>query len=172
MSSSSLSSIFLKFELARRWTWPAKTRAMCSSCCAPSVPFFSSAAETRLITQAIGAETSDARRTGLAAAIFIAFQKRRDLSASAWEPLAQLATRVLEPRALSTPLRAGAMTDIWNEINHGLPAREDCVNIRMRLERNYVLSGFPELWMRIDWKDALDQFRSDLNLFNIDEAME
>lgn len=127
---------------------------------------------SRLITQAIGAETSDARRTGLAAAIFIAFQKRRDLSASAWEPLAQLATRVLEPRALSTPLRAGAMTDIWNEINHWLPALEDCVNIRMRLERNYVLSGFPELWMRVDWKDALEQFRADLNLFNIDEAME
>lgn len=125
---------------------------------------------SRLITQAIGGESSDARRVGLAAVIFVAFQQRRDLSASAWEPLAQLATKVLEPRTMSSPLRSGPMTDIWNEINHWLPALEDCVNLRMRLERNYVLSGFPELWMRFDWKDALEQFRADLNLFNLDEA--
>ncbi len=127
---------------------------------------------SRLITQAIGVETSDARRVGLATAIFVAFQKRRDLSASAWEPLAQFANKVLEPRAMSAPLRSGPMTDIWNEINHWLPALEDCINLRMRLERNYILSGFPELWLRYDWKDALEQFRADLNLFNLEEATE
>ncbi|MBE2270864.1 MAG: MoxR family ATPase [Anaerolinea sp.] len=127
---------------------------------------------SRLITQAVGGETSDARRVGLATAIFVAFQQRRDLSASAWEPLAQIATKVLEPRAMSSPLRPGPMTDIWNEINHWLPALEDCTELKLRLERNYVLCGFPELWLRYDWKDALEQFRADLKLFNIDEATE
>jgi hypothetical protein len=124
---------------------------------------------SRLVTAALGSEASDARRVGLATAIFVAFHQRRDLAPSAWEPLAQFAARVLAPRALSVTLRPGNVTDVWNEINHWLPASETCNDQRSRLERNFVLAGFPDLWIRHDWKEALEQFRADLNLFNIRE---
>jgi MoxR-like ATPase len=124
---------------------------------------------SRLITQALSVEPSDARRVGLATVIYVAFHQRRDLSPSAWEPLSQLATKVLEPRTMSTPLRPGQITDIWNEINHWLPSLEDCNTTMSRLERNYVLGGFPELWTRYDWKDALERFRADLRMFNLDK---
>jgi MoxR-like ATPase len=126
---------------------------------------------SRLITQALGAETSDARRLGLGTAIFISFRARRDLAPSAWEPLSQFALRVLEPRTVSAALRPGQMTDLWNEINQWLPSIDDTAPFLTRLERNYVLSGFPDLWLRYDWKTALEQFRADLRLFNVDETL-
>ncbi|NJO84367.1 MAG: hypothetical protein HC828_17365 [Blastochloris sp.] len=124
---------------------------------------------SRLITQALGVEQSDARRVGLATAIFVAFHNRRDLSASAWEPLSQFAVRVLEPRTGMTVLRPGPMTDIWNEINGWLPQIEDTMTPAARLERNFVINGFPDLWLRYDWKEALEHFRADLALFNLME---
>jgi MoxR-like ATPase len=125
---------------------------------------------SRLITQAMSVEHSDARRLGLATAMFLAYRAKRDLAPSAWEPLSQFALRVLDPRMISTPLRAGQMTDLWNEINQWLPALDETHSLITRLERNYVLCGFPELWQRYDWKAALEQFRADLRLFNIDET--
>ncbi len=124
---------------------------------------------SRLVTQALGAETSDVRRIGLATVMFLAFRDKRDLNASAWEPLAQLAMRVLEPRMLTLTLRPGAMTDTWNEVNQWLSIDEP-LSRWLRLERNFVLSGFPDLWQRYDWKDALEQFRADLNLFRIEDT--
>jgi MoxR-like ATPase len=123
---------------------------------------------SRLVTQALGAETSDVRRIGLATVMFLAFREKRDLNASAWEPLSQLAMRVLEPRILTLTLRPGAMTDTWNEINQWLPIDEP-LSRWLRLERNFILSGFPDLWQRYDWKDALEQFRADLELFRIED---
>lgn len=125
---------------------------------------------SRLITQALGAQTSDARRIGLAAAVFVAFHARRDLTAAAWEPLMQLAAKVLEPRPINLPLRPGQHTDLWNEINNWLPALEDTRTLRQRLERNFVLTGFPELWTRYDWKAALEALRADLELFNVQDV--
>lgn len=122
---------------------------------------------SQLITQALGAEQNDARRVALATAIYVAFNERRDLSPSAWEPLMQLAARVLTPRASSSQLRPGAIQDIWNEINNWLPSLEDCNTITSRLERNFVLSGFPDLWQRYDWKEELRKFRDDMTLFNL-----
>ncbi|MDX2159814.1 MAG: AAA family ATPase [bacterium] len=122
---------------------------------------------SQLVTQALGAEVNDARRMGLAAVIFLAFHQRRDLSPSAWEPLMQLATRVLMPRTASVQLRAGAVTDIWNEINTWLPSPEDTNSVIARVERNFVLAGFPELWQRYDWKEALQKLRDDINLFKL-----
>ncbi|MFN8527189.1 MAG: AAA family ATPase [Anaerolineae bacterium] len=122
---------------------------------------------SQLITQALGSETNDARRIGLAAVIFLAFHERRDLSPSAWEPMMQLAARVLTPRAASTQLRPGAVTDIWNEINNWLPALEDTNSTAARLERNFVLAGFPDLWQRLDWKEEVRKLREDITLFNL-----
>lgn len=79
----------------------------------------------------------------------------------------QLAARVLTPRASSSQLRPGAIQDIWNEINNWLPSLEDCNTITSRLERNFVLSGFPDLWQRYDWKEELRKFRDDMTLFNL-----
>jgi len=122
---------------------------------------------SQLITQALGSEPNDARRMGLSAVIFTAFHTRRDLSPSAWEPMMQLAARILTPRLASTPLRPGAITDIWNEINGWLTPLEDTNNVTARMERNFVLAGFPDLWQRYDWKEELKKFRDDMNLFNL-----
>lgn len=125
---------------------------------------------SRLITQALGAETSDARRLGLATVIFLAFHKRRNLTPAAWEPLVQFAARVLEPRTMSAQLRPGPITDIWNEMTGWLMPLEECSTDMAKLERNFVLAGFPDLWLRFDWKDALRQFLDDMALFNLQEA--
>jgi MoxR-like ATPase len=127
---------------------------------------------SRLITQALGAETSDARRLGLAAVVFLAFYNRRDLTPAAWEPLIQFASRVLEPRTISVPLRPGAMNDIWNEIQGWLLPLEECNSLVAKLERNFILAGFPDLWLRCDWKDALRKFTEDMALFNLQETQE
>lgn len=127
---------------------------------------------SRLITQALGDETSDARRVGLATAIFLAYRERRNLTSAAWEPLSQLAGRVLEPRVMSTAIQAGPGQEAWQEINTWLNTLDDKPHMRTRLERNYVLSGYPDFWLNENWEDALKRFRSDLNQFGIKDAQE
>ena len=61
------------------------------------------------------------------------------------------------------------MTDIWNEINQWIPTLDEAQSRLARLERNYIFSGFPDLWLRYDWKDALEQFRADLDLFRVED---
>lgn len=124
---------------------------------------------SRLVTQALGAETVDARRIALATVIFLAFRSRRNLTPAAWEPLAQFAARVLEPRQVGTTLRPGAMVDIWNEINNWAYPLSDLQQQRARIERNFVLFGFPDLWLRYDWKQELEVLREYLNLFGIED---
>lgn len=131
---------------------------------------FSDAEMSKLITQTIGAEDSDARQIGLAVAMFLAFRSRRNLDPSAFEPLAQLAYHVLEPRlgqyqaAPNTP-EAGLWDDIreWVE-NH----RDD--TFLFRLQRNYLLYGYPNVWRTQNWREALETFQHDLILFGIEEA--
>ena len=36
------------------------------------------------------------------------------------------------------------------------------------LERNFLLGGYPDLWMRCDWKEALGWFRADLARFGVE----
>lgn len=127
---------------------------------------------SRLITQALGNETSDARRVGLATAIFLAFRERRNLTSAAWEPLAQFAGRVLEPRIMSAAIQAGPGQEAWQEINVWLNALDDKPSMRTRLERNYVLSGYPDFWLNENWEEALKRFRSDLNQFGIKDAQQ
>jgi MoxR-like ATPase len=131
---------------------------------------FDDADLARLITQALGAQQSEARRVGLGTAIFLAYCTRRSLAPAAWEPLAQLAARVMEPRPMSVAIRAGADTTTWQEIRDWVKSREGEEGLIVRLERNYVLSGFPEFWRRDNWRDALARFRVDLELFNVQEG--
>ncbi len=127
---------------------------------------------SRLITQALGTETSDARRVGLATAIFLYFRDRRNLTSAAWEPLAQFASRVMEPRMLSTAIQPGPSQDAWNDITTWLGNMDIKGKFRLRLEINYVLSGFPDFWLNEDWQEALRCFQADLNLFGIKEQTE
>lgn len=131
---------------------------------------FSDADLSRLITQALGAQTSEARRAGLGVAMFLAFCEKRNLAPAAWEPLAQYAARVMEPRALWTIIRAGPDAGMWQDIKETIAGVDKVEGMLPRLERNYVLCGFPEWWRRENWRDAVERFRSDLGLFGIKEV--
>jgi hypothetical protein len=125
---------------------------------------------SRLITQVLGHMETEARRVSLATAMFLAFRERRNLTSAAWEPLAQLASRVLEPRVLSATLQPGPAQGIWQHITEWLDHVGEGPEMRARLERNYVLSGFPDLWVNDNWESALKRFQADLDLFGIQEA--
>lgn len=125
---------------------------------------------SRLITQALGAQNSEARRVGLGTTMFLAYRDRRNLTPAAWEPLAQLSARLMEARAMTTFVRPGADMTIWQEIKDWMMTQDKEEGMRIRLERNFVLNGFPELWRRENWREALDRFRADIALFNIEEG--
>jgi MoxR-like ATPase len=127
---------------------------------------------SRLITQALSVENSDARRIGLGTAIFLCFRQRRNLTSAAWEPLAQFAAHVMEPRALSASIQPGPAQDTWNEITGWLSNLDFKDSFRVRLEINYVLCNFPDVWLNENWGEALRRFRADLNLFGIKEESE
>ena len=68
------------------------------------------------MTQALGAQTSEPRRIGLATALFLRFRAERELTPAAWEPLVQLSRRVLEPREVSLTLAQGGQLDGWRRM--------------------------------------------------------
>jgi hypothetical protein len=125
---------------------------------------------SRTVTQALAAEPCDARRIGLATAAFLAFREGGSLTPPAWEALARLARRVLEPRQRVEPVSPGPELERWREIQSAL-AREGTDGIRSPLARSFVLAGFPDLWRRVDWRDALARFRADLTLLDVREAV-
>jgi MoxR-like ATPase len=130
---------------------------------------FDDANISRLITQALGAESSEARRVGMAAALFLAFRTTRSLAPSAWEPLVQLAGRVLHPRAMTITAGPGVDMNTWKAISGWLSDHEQNKGFQALLERNFVLAGYPELWRKDNWREALDRFRQDLALFGVGE---
>jgi len=117
----------------------------------------------RLVTQALGAQTSEPRRIGLATAMFLRFRATRELTPAAWEPLVQLSRRVLEPRVTTLELPPGRELDEWRTVTRFLSSRKNRLST---LERNFVLGGYPDLWRRCDWKRALQWFRDDLRRFD------
>lgn len=124
---------------------------------------------SRLITQMLGAEDSDIRQIGMATAMFLKFSKTRNLDPSAYEPLAQLAYHVLEPRVINYNVAQNTPeANIWGEIQgwmNGQLGQEK--SLVFRLQRNFVLHGFPDFWRRENWQDALKQFTDDLRTFGI-----
>ncbi|MDX2078827.1 MAG: MoxR family ATPase [bacterium] len=126
---------------------------------------------SRIITQTLSAENSDARQMGLAVAMFLAFHTKRDLDPSAFEPLAQLSHHILSPRfAQQSFAQNSADATLWNEIRGWIDnqvGREE--SPLFRLERNYLLHGFPAWWRNTSWVEALQQFQEDLKLFGIYE---
>lgn len=124
---------------------------------------------SRLVTQALAAQSCNARRIGVATAMFLAFRERRVLTPAAWEPLAELARRVLEPRDQGTGLAPGPLLEAWREVNQRLALKRGPNAIKRAIERNYLLGGFPDLWRDSDWRAALEQFRADLALFEVEQ---
>jgi MoxR-like ATPase len=121
---------------------------------------------SRLITQAISGEPSNIRQIGLATAMLLAFKDRRDLPAVAFEPLVQLAYHVLEPRTCNTTIYPNSPESrVYDEIRAWMEETwQD--SALFRLKRNFVLQGFPAQWRQQSWQSALEQFVSDLMMFN------
>lgn len=121
---------------------------------------------SKLVTRALGSDLPESRRLGLATAVFLRFSDRRNLWPAAWETLARYARRVLEPGERSTEVAAGSQgLERWQEITRHLASQDPSPT--SGLERNYLMAGFPDLWVQTDWKEALLQFRHDLETFEI-----
>lgn len=123
---------------------------------------------SRLITQALAAIESESRKASLATAMFLRFREYRHLTPAAWEPLTKLAGRVLLPRIANATVGNSApdMT-IWEEIKPFVLERRS-QDKQGKLEVNYVLGCFPELWRNEKWHDALQQFIEDLKMFDVE----
>ena len=125
---------------------------------------------SRLITQALTVHDSEARNIGLATAMFLAFRHHRSLNPSAWEPLVNLAKKVLTPQTHEmSPSAPRADITMWTTMKNWVLKRREDPSYQAQLEVNYVLSGFPELWRKTKWRDALNHFIEDLARFNIKE---
>lgn len=124
---------------------------------------------SRLITQTLSNEDSDPRQIGLAVAMFLKYSTGRNLDPSAFEPLAQLAYHVMQPRVITYTVQANSPeATIWSEIQGWINGQANRVNsLVYRMQRNYLLLGFPEFWRKMAWKDALNQFTQDLETFGI-----
>lgn len=124
---------------------------------------------SRLVTQALNMDASDARKVSLATAMFLHFRPRHHLNAAAWEPLVKLAGRVLLPRIRDEAMGTNSPNmQIWNEIKPwALKRRQE--GPLAQLEVNYILGGFPDLWQQHNWKEALAQFVEDLAFFGVEE---
>ncbi|MGI8729444.1 MAG: hypothetical protein ACR2LK_05555, partial [Solirubrobacteraceae bacterium] len=118
---------------------------------------------SRLVTQALGSQPTQARRVSAATAMFLAFRERHDLTEAAWEPLIELSRRVLEPRDRELAIGAGPTLARWGQISRRLASTESV----SRLERAYLLGGFPELWTDTTPAEALVVFRGHLDRFDI-----
>ena len=122
---------------------------------------------SRLVTQALGSLGSDARRVGAGTAMFLALRDRRALAPAAFGPLADLAQRVLRPRRVSEQIAPGPALETWREISAHLAGHPATGTEDDALARAYLLGGYPDLWAGHDWRDALREFRRDLDRFGV-----
>ncbi len=113
----------------------------------------------KLVTQALG-HAAEARRPGLAAAIYLRFHTARDLTAAAWEPVLTLARGVLEPQVVERCLRVGSELDGWKT----LLAKSGSVH---PLEGRLALSGYPDRWDVRGAEAAVHAFRKDLRALGV-----
>lgn len=123
---------------------------------------------SRLITQALNVDQSEAQKIALATVMFIAFREKYQLTPAAWEPLSELSIRVLQPRMASMNLgQQSADMNTWNQVKGFVLNRRNSLDDIAKLEVNYVLGGFPHLWRKYDWQESLAKFREYLKLFGI-----
>jgi len=111
----------------------------------------------RLVTQALAAQPTDAACMALSATVFLTLGETCDLTPSAWEGALQLGRRVLEPRNEAASVAQGPHLELWREINAWLAAC-DLPDRQQKLAGNFLLGGFPDLWLRTDWKAEVAGF--------------
>lgn len=125
---------------------------------------------SQLITQALSEIKSEARRAGLATAMFLAFQQHRTLTPAAWEALIALAGDILSPCVQRSTLSAHPSDrKTWADVEKWVLRRRKQKGMA-RLESNFVLAGFPKRWRQENWQEARQQFVADLRLFGIREV--
>jgi MoxR-like ATPase len=124
---------------------------------------------SRLVTHVLSTEDSNLRQMGLAVGMFMKFRDTRNLDPSAFEPLSQLAYHIMQPAVTSYTLQPNTpQLKLWNEINHWINAQgQRALSDLFRLQRNFLLHGFPETWEKTTWQDALRQFTEDLKILGI-----
>lgn len=124
---------------------------------------------SRLVTHTLSAEDSDLRQIGLAFGMLWKFGTERDLDPSAFEPLAQLAYHITEPRTVHYTAHNGTPEmNIWTEIENWMNRQhERRGKLLFRLQRNFLLHGYPDIWRRENWQKSLEQFTKDLQTFGI-----
>lgn len=126
---------------------------------------------SRLITQALNVYESEARKISLATAMYLAFRKHRRLNPAAWEPLVKLAATVLKPRMATASIPGnGPDMRTWTEIRDWAVSHRGSGELAA-LEINFILGNFPQVWRRHSWKEALEDFRQDLELFGVKELV-
>lgn len=126
---------------------------------------------SRLITQAMSKTETEGKLVALATVLFLAYRQDHALSPAAWEPLARLTSNVLEPRMMNVSIpNSGTDMNIWREIQDWLKSRDPQDGTQAWIERNFVLSGFPDLWRTESWREALDYLRMTQTLFGLMEG--
>jgi MoxR-like ATPase len=122
---------------------------------------------SRLVTQTLSKEECPARRLSLATTSFLGLRSRRALEPSAFEALAHVARRALEPAEREERVSMGRDLETWREINRWLSGQS--VNAPMTtLKRNFLHAGFPELWRDVPWREAVKEFQWDLETFGVE----
>jgi MoxR-like ATPase len=126
---------------------------------------------SQLVTHVLSAEDSNLRQVGLAVGMFMKFRDSRNLDPSAFEPLSQLAYHMMQPVVTSYTLQPNTpQLALWNEIDNWIKAQgKRALSDVFRLQRNFLLYGFPETWEQTGWQDALRQFTEDLRVLGVHE---
>lgn len=115
-----------------------------------------------LITRGVSSIGCPARRIGVATALFMGLQGIPSIPPSVWEPIGNLAQRVIRETGMEVTVRTRtAGNNIFSEITKHLSALGPGKGIEDRLTRNFLVQGTPDLWAKIDWRQAEQQFRDD-----------
>lgn len=125
---------------------------------------------SRLVLQALSARDTEPERLALSTALYARYGTRRDLTPAVWETLGQSVGRVLEPRDRRQMVAPGPVLELWHDLQRHLGTDAEPKGLRKGLERNFLMAGFPDLWLRWDWRDALATLRGDMDLFEVPQG--
>jgi len=124
---------------------------------------------SRLVLQALASVDTEPDRIALSTAVYARYGSRRDLTPAAWETLCQYVGRLFEPRDRRQMVGPGPVLELWQDLQRHLGS-QPLPSARQRLERNFLLAGFPDLWLRWSWRDSLATLRRNLDLFEVSEV--
>ncbi|MCZ7535036.1 MAG: hypothetical protein M5T61_03185 [Acidimicrobiia bacterium] len=124
----------------------------------------------QLVTQALEAERGESGRVAVATAMFLALRDSHKLRPSVWGTLATLASRSVTPREEKVRVAPGPLMEAWRDISSYLSCDHDLYEHdgrRARIERGYLLGGFPALWESESWHSGLKRLTAALDLLEV-----